>query len=85
MKKIKKILAVVFCLVFVGLIVFAIFGDAAMVPKLEDISERMEYLIEESYGVNVYLFGEGHATYERVYDPKASMQYTVTDGGQRYY
>ena len=54
-------------------------------PDIEEIRTRMEELIETSYGVNVLLFGEGPATYERVYDPKASMKYYEADGGQRYY
>ncbi len=54
-------------------------------PDIEEIRGRMSELIEASYGVNVLLFGEGPATYERVYDPKASMQYVVSDDGQRYY
>ena len=54
-------------------------------PTVEEISDRLGELLEASYGVNVYLFGEGHETYERIYDPKASMKYHEAEGGQRYY
>lgn len=54
-------------------------------PDIEEIRARMEELIDASYGVNVLLFGEGPETYERVYDPKASMKYFESENGQRYY
>jgi hypothetical protein len=54
------------------------------VPDIEEIRGRLEELINASYEVNVLLFGEGSETYERVYDPKASMKYYENDG-QRYY
>ena len=54
-------------------------------PKIEDVEERLATLIEASYGVNELLFGKGPETYERIYDPKASMEYYTAPGGQRYY
>ncbi len=76
----KKIISIILCL-----IILVISLTSCGAPKIEEISTRLSELIEASYGVNVYLFGEGHATYERVYDPKASMQYYEAEGGQRYY
>ena len=66
----KKILSIFLCLVILSLTL-----ASCGTPDIEEIRGRMEELIEASYGVNVLLFGEGPATYERVYDPKASMQY----------
>ena len=54
-------------------------------PEIEDIQDRLATLIEGSYGVNEILFGEGPETYERIYDPKANMEYYTADSGQRYY
>ncbi len=76
----KRILCIFLCLITV-LTSLCSCGT----PDIEEIRGRMEELIGESYGVNVLLFGEGPETYERVYDPKASMQYFEADGGQRYY
>jgi len=76
----KKILSIFLCLVILSLTL-----ASCGTPDIEEIRGRMEELIEASYGVNVLLFGEGPATYERVYDPKASMQYYEAEGGQRYY
>ncbi len=54
-------------------------------PKIEEISDRLAELIEESYEVNDLLFGEGPDTYERVYDPKLNMDHYEAESGQRYY
>ena len=54
-------------------------------PKIEDISDRLAELIENSYEVNDLLFGEGPETYERVYDPKLNIKYYDSDSGLRYY
>lgn len=77
----KRILAVFLCLIML----LASLVSCSGAPDIEELRGRIEELIEASYGVNVLLFGEGPATYERVYDPKASMKYYEAEGGQRYY
>ena len=68
--------------------VFAIRGCSAP-PKYEEIEARFKQLMEDSYGVNVILFGEGLPTYERVFDPRDSLEiyntgefYTDEDGNE---
>lgn len=41
-------------------------------PALEDIRERVEQLITDSYEINCIFFGEGLETYPRLYDPKST-------------
>ncbi len=47
-------------------------------PKYEEIEDRFKQLIEESYGVNLVLFGSGLPTYERVNDPLDSLSFYNT-------
>ena len=54
-------------------------------PDIEEIRGRISELIDASYEINTILFGEGPKTYERVYDPKASMKYHEDGEGNRYY
>ncbi len=77
----KKIVALVVALVLVIGSIFIIMGFSAP-PKYEDIEERFEQLIDDSYGVNVILFGEGLPTYERVSDPLDSLKFYNT--GEKY-
>ncbi len=73
----KKIIALVLAIIIIISSVFLIrFLNAP--PKYEEISQRFEELIEQSYDVNVILFGEGLPTYERVYDPQDSVEVFVT-------
>lgn len=67
----KKIICLILCLITV----LAAFTSCTRVPDIEEIRGRLSELIEASYEVNVLLFGEGPATYERVYDPKASLKF----------
>ena len=81
-KKMKKIVCLILCL----LTVMAAFTSCSRKPDIEDIRGRLKELIEASYEVNELLFGEGPATYERIYDPKASLKYYENeDTEQRYY
>ena len=67
----KKIICLILCLITV----LAAFTSCTRVPDIEEIRGRLSELIEASYEVNVLLFGEGPETYERVYDPKASLKF----------
>lgn len=76
----KRIICVALCL-----IMLACSLTSCGAPKIEEIRDRLGELIEASHEVNVLLFGEGPETYERVYDPKATMQYHTDESGKRYY
>ena len=81
-KKMKKIVCLILCLVMA----MAVFTSCSRKPDIEDIRGRLEELIEASYEVNELLFGEGPATYERIYDPKAGLKYFEDkETEQRYY
>lgn len=51
-------------------------------PKYEEIEARFKELIEQSYDLNVILFGEGLPTYPRILDPMDSLQ--VYNTGEYY-
>lgn len=67
----KKIICLILCLITV----LAVFTSCTRVPDIEELRGRLSELIEASYEVNVLLFGGGPETYERVYDPKASLKF----------
>ena len=81
-KKMKKIVCLILCLVMA----MAVFTSCSRKPDIEDIRGRLEELIDASYEINEILFGEGPATYERVYDPKSSLKfYEDKETKERYY
>ena len=53
------------------------------VPEMSELEGRLAELIEASYEINEMFFGEGLPTYERVYDPKASMKTIRAEDGSR--
>lgn len=90
----SKILAIKLIALFVAiLLVFSsvfIIRSCSAPPKYEEISARLEELVNASYDVNDIIWGEGAPTYERVYDPKASMSlyesgktFTDADGNEQ--
>ncbi len=72
-----KILALSLAIVIIVGSIFIIRGCVA-VPKIEEIRERVDKLLDSAYEVNVVLYGEGLATYERIYDPMDSLKYYNT-------
>lgn len=55
-------------------------------PEYGEIEERFRQLVEASYEINDIFFGKGLPTYERVMDPKSSLQVRVNDEtGERLY
>jgi hypothetical protein len=55
-------------------------------PEYGEIEERFRKLVEASYEINDIFFGEGLPTYERVTDPKSSLQVRINDEtGERLY
>ncbi len=74
----KRIIILILALVILVGSVFAIRACSAP-PKYEEIEARFKQLMEDSYGVNVILFGEGLPTYERVSDPRNSLEVYNTD------
>lgn len=48
-------------------------------PKYAEIEERFRELVEASGEINMIFFGEGLETYERITDPKSSMQVIVEE------
>lgn len=79
--KTKRIIALVVALVILVSSIFIIRSCSAP-PKYEEIEARFKELIEKSYDLNVILFGEGLPTYERVYDPRDSLE--VYNTGEYY-
>jgi len=86
--KIIRIVALIAALVIIISAVFIIKGCSAP-PKYEEIEERFIQLMTDSQEVNSLLFGEGLATYERVYHPKdntkvySTGEYYEDDGEQK--
>ena len=74
----KRIIILILALVILIGSVFAIRACSAP-PKYEEIEARFKQLMEDSYGVNVILFGEGLPTYERISDPRDSLKVYNTD------
>ena len=70
---IKRIILLVLA---VALLISSIFiiRSCSAPPDYEDIEARFRQLIEDSYEVNVVLFGEGLPTYPHVSDPKSSTE-----------
>lgn len=78
-----KIAALVLAVVLIFSSVFIVRSCSAP-PDYSEISARVEELVMASYDVNDVIWGAGVPTYERIYDPKASMSLyesgkTVTD------
>ena len=70
---IKRIILLILA---VALLISSIFiiRSCSAPPDYADIEARFRQLIEDSYEVNVVLFGEGLPTYPHVSDPKASTE-----------
>jgi hypothetical protein len=79
--KTKKIVALVLVLVILIASVFLIRSCSAP-PKYEDIEARFRELMEQSHDLNVIIFGEGLPTYERLSDPRDSLD--VYNTGEYY-
>ena len=47
------------------------FVSCSKPPEYSEIEARFKELVEASYAINDIFFGEGLATYERVYEPIA--------------
>lgn len=77
----KRIVILILALVILISSVFIIRSCSAP-PKYEDIEARFKQLMEDAYGVNVIVFGEGLPTYERVSDPRDSV--SVYNTGETY-
>lgn len=78
----KKTVSLLLCLIIMA----GALTSCSRPPELSEIKDRLEALIEASYGVNEILFGEGPETYERVSDPRAEMKYYEdSESSQRYY
>ena len=78
-----KIAALVLAIILIFSSIFIVRSCSAP-PDYSEISARVEELVEASYDVNDVIWGAGVPTYERIYDPKASMALyesgkTVTD------
>ena len=79
--RIIRIVALVAALAAAIGAIFVIRGCSAP-PKYEEIRGRFEQLINDSYEVNVVVFGEGLPTYERVSNPKDAPK--VYNTGETY-
>lgn len=83
----KRIIILVLAILLLVASIFLIRFCSAP-PKYEEIEARFKQLIEDSYEVNVVLFGEGLPTYPHVTDPKSSTQvihtgeYTTNSDGE---
>ena len=80
--KTKKIIALILALVILVSSIFFIRSCSAP-PKYKDIEARFRELLEASYDLNVILFGEGLPTYDRIYDPRDSLE--VYETGEYYF
>lgn len=87
--KIIKIAALILAIVLIISSVFLIRSCSAP-PDYEEVRERVEQLIEDSYVVNDIVWGKGLPTYERVTDPKSSLNvhdseltYTDSEGNEK--
>lgn len=69
----KRILLLIVAIATLVSSIFIIRSCAAP-PDYEDIEARFRQLIEDSYEVNVVLFGEGLPTYPHVSDPRSSTE-----------
>ncbi len=67
----KKILCMLLCL----LMLIPTLASCSKPPEYAEIEARLRELCEASADINQMFFGEGLATYERVYDPQADMKY----------
>lgn len=79
--KAKKIIALILAVVILVSSIFLIRSCSAP-PSYEEIKPRFMKLIEDSYDVNVIIFGEGLKTYPRVSDPRNSV--SVYNTGELY-
>ena len=75
----KKIIA----LLLIALMLTASLTSCGKPPEFSEIEGRLRELIEASYEINEVFFGEGLPTYERVSDPKNSMQILRAEDGSR--
>ena len=80
-KNILKAVAVALAFVLIISSVFIIRSCSAP-PDYEEVRERVEELIEASFGVNDIVWGEGLPTYERILDPKSSLK--LYESGETY-
>lgn len=81
MKKAIKIIAFILAGALIVSSLFIVRACSAP-PEYSEIRERVEYLINASYDVNDIVWGEGLETYERVYDPKSSLE--IFETGNTY-
>lgn len=87
--KTKRIIALAVALVILVGSIFLIRSCAAP-PKYEEIEARFKELIEASHELNVIIFGDGLPTYERLYDPRDSLdvyntgEYYIDEDGDEY-
>lgn len=61
------------CLLLCAALLIPMLVSCSRPPEFSEIRDRLEELIEESYGVNELLFGKGPEVYERVYEPDISV------------
>lgn len=69
----KKILCLFLCLCMM----LPAFVSCSRPPEYSEIEARFRELVEASYEINEIFFGKGLATYERVYDPKSTVQVLI--------
>ena len=66
----KKILCLLLCLCMM----LPAFVSCSKPPEYSEIEARFKELVEASYAINDIFFGEGLATYERVYEPISTLK-----------
>lgn len=71
----KKILCLLLCLCMM----LPAFVSCSKPPEYSEIEDRLMELIEASYEINEIFFGAGLATYERVTDPKSTVQVKIIE------
>ncbi|MBO5939509.1 MAG: hypothetical protein J6Q82_08475 [Clostridia bacterium] len=69
----KKIICLLLCLV----LMLPAVVSCSKAPEYSEIEDRLKELIEASYEINEIFFGMGLPTYERVYDPKSTVQVLI--------
>ena len=75
----KKLIA----LILTAIMLTASLTSCGKPPEFSEIEGRLRELIEASYEINEIFFGNGLPTYERVSDPKNSMQILRSEDDSR--
>ncbi len=65
----------IFCLLLCLLMLIPTLASCSKPPEYAELEGRLRELCAASVEINQIFFGEGLATYERVYDPQANMKY----------